>query len=101
MMLIYIVCKNEEEAQAISSRLLSKKLIACANYFPISSMYHWENKLVKDNEFALLVKTIKSKKDEVEKGVLKMHSYAVPCILSFEVGANSAYLAWLEGEVKK
>ena len=48
MAFVYITCKDKKEARKISRFLLEKKLIACANIFPIESMYRWEGKMVDD-----------------------------------------------------
>lgn len=101
MILFYIVCKNKKEAASISKNLLDKKLVACTNYFDINSMYNWKKKIVNDKECILIAKTTEKNKKYIEKEVLKIHSYSVPCILSFEADANRAYLKWLENVVKK
>jgi len=99
MVLAYITCKNKAEARKMASSLLEQKLIACANLFPIESMYNWKGKLQKDKEFALLVKTAASKYKQMEKEVKKLHSYEIPCILRLAAKANREYEKWVEEEV--
>jgi periplasmic divalent cation tolerance protein len=74
-----------DEAKNIGKGLLEKRLAACINIFPISSMYWWKDKIEEALEFALIVKTkyenIKELKDEVKQ----MHSYETPCICAFAV----------------
>ena len=101
MIIIYITCKNKSEAEKIANHLLKNKLIACANIFPINSLYKWKGKLQKDKEYVLLAKTLKSKAKEVEKEVKKIHSYDIPCIIKKEVTANKEYMRWIKNEVKK
>jgi len=101
MILFYITCKNKKEAEFISEILLKKKLVACTNYFKINSMYHWKKRLVRDNEFVLIAKTTEKNTINIEKEVLKIHSYSVPCIIRLNTDANKAYLNWLNSEVKK
>ena len=48
MTLIYITCKDEEEAVKISKHLLDKRLIACSNMYPIRSMFWWNNRGVRE-----------------------------------------------------
>lgn len=101
MILIYVTCKDIEEAKKISKNLLEKRLIACANMFPINSMYWWEGKINEDKEFALIIKTKKEKFDEVKKEIKKIHSYKVPCIVSFDIKrGNEDFLNWIKKEVK-
>ena len=101
MIIFYITCKNKAEAEKISFHLIKQKLIACANIFPINSLYKWKGKLQKDKEYVLLAKTIKTKVKQVEKEVKKIHSYDIPCIIKKEVTANKEYLRWIKNEIKK
>jgi len=96
MTLIYITCKGKAEAKKIASYLLKKKLIACANFFPINSMYWWKNKIVDDKEFLLLAKTAKKNCSKVRKEVKKLHSYEIPCILEIDVDGNKEFIDWVD-----
>ncbi|MBW2980407.1 divalent-cation tolerance protein CutA [Candidatus Woesearchaeota archaeon] len=96
MGLIYITCKDEKEARKIAKHLLEKKLIACANFFPINSMYWWEGKIEDDKEFLLLAKTTKKNANKVKDEVKKVHSYDVPCILEIDVDGNKEYIDWVD-----
>ncbi|MBD3164856.1 divalent cation tolerance protein CutA [Candidatus Woesearchaeota archaeon] len=99
MVLVYITCKDRKEALRISEHLLAKKLIACANIFPIESIYRWENKIQQDKEYAALGKTIKSKFDSIIKEVQSIHSYDLPCISLLDSGSESRYEAWVKKEI--
>jgi periplasmic divalent cation tolerance protein len=98
-MMIYIPCKNKQEARKVGDALLAKRLIACTNMFPIESQYRWKGKMVHDKETVLLAKTTNAKAKAVEAEVLKMHSYKIPCIERIRTTSNSAYLKWVLGEV--
>ena len=100
MIFIYITCKNKGEAQKIGLALVKKRLAACCDIFPIDSIYWWNNKIVKDKEMVLILKTLKKNFAIIEKEVKKLHSYNVPCILEIPVGkVNSEYLRWLNKEL--
>ncbi len=101
MIITYITCKNKAEAEKIANHLLKKKLIACANIFPINSLYKWKGKLQKDKEFVLLAKTQKNKSLSLEKEVRGIHSYEIPCILQINAKANKEFGEWLKNEFKK
>ncbi len=106
MIIIYIPCSSITEAQKIGEHLLSKRLCACIAIIPqIQSLYYWppkKDKIEKAKEAVLLVKTIKSKFNQIEKEVTKIHSYKVPCIFSIKIDdVNQPYLEWLKGEVDK
>ena len=100
MTLIYITCKDEDEAVKISKRLLNKKLIACSNIHPIRSMYWWDNKIQDEKEFVLIAKTKEKNYENIKEEVIKIHSYEVPCILKIDAEANESYNKWVNAEVK-
>ncbi len=100
MIVVYITCKNAKEAKKIGKAMVEKKLAACANYFPVNSVYEWEGKLQEDNEFVLLLKTVDENFGKVREEVKKMHSYEVPCILKINVEANNEYGEWVKRQIK-
>ena len=100
MTLVYITCKDEKEARKLSMHLLRKRLIACANIFPIKSMYWWNNKIANGKENATMAKTSNKNFRKVEDEVKKLHSYQIPCILRIDAKANKEYEQWSITEMK-
>ena len=100
MNLIYITCKDNEEAEKISKHLLEKRLIACANLHPIRSLYWWQGKIQDDNETVIIAKTLEKNYNKIKEEVKKMHPYDVPCILKIDAEANESYDKWVKEEVK-
>jgi len=98
--LIYITHAGEPHADRIVKHLLSKKLIACANIFPISSAYWWKGGVEQEGEWVSLVKTTRELWDEVRREVEKEHPYDVPCIMKLEATANDAYENWIRRSVR-
>ncbi len=100
MIIVYIACKDEEEAKKISKAHLEKKMIACTNIFPVQSMFWWKNKIEEKEEYIIIAKTIKTRFDEVSDIVKGLHSYDVPLIEQWDVDAvDKDYLDWLNKEV--
>ena len=100
MTLVYVTCKDKEEAEKISLHLLRKKLIACANIFPIKSMYWWNGKIVDDNENVIIAKTNNKNFKKMVDEVKKIHSYEIPCILKINATANKEYEEWASKEMR-
>jgi periplasmic divalent cation tolerance protein len=100
MTLVYITCKDENEAVKISKVLLKKRLIACSNMFPIRSMYWWDGKIQDDKEYLIVSKTQDKKIGNIRSEVKKVHSYDVPCIISISANANKEYEDWMAKEIK-
>ena len=102
MYLIYITCKDFEEAKEISNVLLKEKLVACTNIIDkIFSSFWWKGNLESCNESLIIAKTSDSKVDEVIKRVKELHSYEVPDILAIKIEKyNKEFNEWLMKEVK-
>ena len=96
MTIAYITCKDRKEAENISMRLLRKKYIACANIFPIKSMFWWKGKIEKSREFAIIAKSSDGKFDKLVKEVVRIHSYEIPCILKIIAEPNESFDAWVK-----
>lgn len=94
-LLFYLTHPDEPTAQRIAAHLLDRRLVACANIFPISSIYWWQGAQQKEGEWVSILKTRLELESAVEAEVQKIHPYEVPCILRFEVRANAAYENWI------
>lgn len=93
---VYITYKTEAEAEKICQVLLDQKLIACANFYPIKSMYYWEGKIERETEYVSDLKTHSSKWKDIQNVVSDMHSYEVPCIIKRKFEASDGYRDWVK-----
>ena len=100
MIFIYSTFSSKKEAKEIGKRLVRKKLAGCVNIFPIDSIYSWQRKIVRDKEFAAIIKTKKENFKKVEKFIQDHHSYDTPCILEISTGhVTKKYLKWLRKSI--
>jgi periplasmic divalent cation tolerance protein len=99
-MMIYITVKNAQEAEAIGSALVEKRLVACVNIIDnMKSIYRWKGAIERENEAVLIAKTKESLVEKVISAVKELHSYEVPCIEAIPiVNGNPAYLQWIRDE---
>ena len=97
LQLLYLTCRDSQEAQSISEALLEKQLIACANILPpVTSLYHWEGAIKQYQEVALLLKTRAEHFEAVESLIKVQHSYDCPCLLALDVAQGHApFLEWI------
>lgn len=94
--MVYITCKDREQALAIGRLLVESRLAACANIIDsMTSLYWWEGELVEDQETILITKNIEA----LTQLVADTHSYEVPCVVALPILAgNPAYLDWITTE---
>jgi len=98
--LVYITHKDRNEARKVVSHLLKRKLVACANIFPIESLYWWKGKVERAKEVVTIVKTRKENWKRVRSEVEKIHPYEVPCIMKLGTEANAPYESWIRKETR-
>lgn len=93
--MVYVTCGSDDEARRLSRGLVEKRLAACVNIAEVTSVYEWKGKIEDDSERLLIIKTIDSKFDELERYVKSNHSYECPEILALEVKTGSKeYIDW-------
>ena len=99
--LIYVTVKDENEGIFISKLIIEKRLAACANlYSNVKSIYKWNNKLETVSEAVLILKTADSKYDQIQKLILKNHSYETPCILKIPIKKGEEnFMSWINKTV--
>ncbi len=94
---VYITCTSRKQAREISSLVVGAKLAACANMFPIDSVYRWKGKVQSSKEVAVVFKTRRSLVARISTVIRREHSYDCPCIVALPfVGGSSQFLKWIK-----
>ena len=82
-------------------KLLMSRLCACVNKIKVESQYWWDNKIQKDPEYLLVVKTTDDKLQELETWIKKNHPYTVPEFIALNVERiTEPYHEWLVRETR-
>ena len=98
--LVLVTASSAEEAEAIAQVLIEKRLAACVTLLPVQSLYRWQGKLERSQEYQLLIKTDLAQFTELVTQVQAIHSYEVPEIIAVPILQGSpAYLAWLQSSL--
>jgi len=98
---VYVTCKDKVEAKRIATLAVKKRLAACANWFPVRSIYWWEGRLERAGETAVIFKTTAARVRPLILAIRKAHSYKVPCIEALPIlEGNADYLRWIRDEVR-
>jgi len=96
----YITRPSKDEARRIAEHPRNRHIIACANIFPIESMYWWNGKIENEDECILIEKTLWEYSGYVEREVIGMHPYRVPCILKFDVSSTAGFSSYVKEGVR-
>ena len=99
--IVFCTVPDIKTAEKIADILIKKKLAACCNIIHgITSIYMWENKINKDNELLMLIKSEKSLYYGIEQTIKTNHPYEVPEIICSDISAGSKdYLNWISKTV--
>ena len=95
---IYAVFANTDEAERIGRTVVEERLAACINIlWPIRSIYRWEGKAQSAEEVAAILKTHHWQSDALIARIAALHSYDVPCIVTWPIDKSlGAYADWVE-----
>lgn len=102
IIIILTTVSSCKEGESIASKLVEKKLSACVNILPqMTSIYRWDNKINKENEFLLLIKTAEHLEQEVYDFIRANHSYEVPEIITLDINnIDKKYSEWIDSSIE-
>src|SRR5215203_3100838 len=87
---------NRDDARRLAQALVERRLVACAQISAIESLYHWDGALQDDSEFRLLLKTVDTQYDAVERAIRELHPYELPAIYALPIDRiHAPYAAWV------
>lgn len=98
---ILVTVDTQETAQEIAHALVSDRLAACVNLFPIHSVYRWEGQVQQSGEWQLVIKTDLALFEAIAEAMHMLHPYEVPEILALPIQQGyPPYLTWLADSVE-
>lgn len=102
-LLVLTTVGTEDEAARLARELVCRRHAACVNLVPgIKSIYRWQDKICRDSEYLLVIKTLESEYPAVEAAIRELHSYELPEILALPVGQGEpTFLSWIASALDK
>jgi periplasmic divalent cation tolerance protein len=94
---IYTTCADKAEAKHLGFSAVEEKLAVCADFWPIESIYPWQNVVQNVVQYMVMFTTKKSLSEKLSNFIGGLHSYTVPMIAECDtVFTNSAYGVWAD-----
>ncbi|MCC6323871.1 divalent-cation tolerance protein CutA [Candidatus Nomurabacteria bacterium] len=95
MVFIYTTCRDKGEAKHLGYAAVEEKLAICADFWPIESIYPWQNVIQDVVQYMVIFTTKKSLSEKLSSFIAGLHSYTVPMVAECDtVFTNRAYAAW-------
>ncbi len=93
---------SKKVAVDIAQALIDRRLAACVNVSPTTSVYRWEGKVHTDEEHLMVIKTRRTYVDDIKELFAEVHPYDLPELIALEVEDGSAeYLNWVRDETER
>lgn len=88
---------SEKDALETGEQTVNLRLAACAQVSSkITSIYHWEGKICRENEYRLVLKTTEKLEPELTAFLKSNHPYKVAELVTIPLSSISPeYLTWI------
>ena len=95
---VYALFADAAEAERIGRLMVEERLAACVNILPgVRSIYRWQGPVESADEVAAIFKTTNAQANALITRIAGLHSYDVPCIVSWPIDKILApYAEWVE-----
>ncbi|MFC0602019.1 divalent-cation tolerance protein CutA [Streptomyces palmae] len=98
-MVVTTTHESEDKARALAAEAVNARLAACAQVYPIASVYRWQGKVEQASEWRVDFKTDVSLADDLTTFVIDRHDYETPEVIAVPITAGSAaYLDWVRSQ---
>ncbi len=96
-LVVFCTCPDDETAARIAETLVVERLAACVNRLSaLTSVYLWQDKVERDTETLLLIKTTDARFEALRARLCELHPYEIPEIIAIPVTRGlPGYLEWV------
>jgi periplasmic divalent cation tolerance protein len=95
ILLAYVTFPDADSAKKVIQTLINERLIACGNVVSAKSFFLWQEKINDENETIAFLKTRHENALLLEKRLLELHPYDIPCVIRTMVDCNEKYFEWV------
>ena len=94
--IIYTTCASKQDAERLAEQAVLDKYAACVNIIPgATSVYEWDGKIEKDQEYLLLFKTDVTRVNDLYAWLQDNHPYEVPAILQGDANTSENFYEYI------
>lgn len=95
---VYAVFADAEEAERIGRAVVEERLAACINILaPVRSIYRWKGAVETAHEVAAILKTSSARAEALIARIVALHSYEMPCVVTWPIDKLPvSYAQWVE-----
>ena len=95
---VFTTIDSKVRAETLAKTLLEKRIAGCIQIIgPITSIYWWNNKIEREKEWILLIKSREKNYKKIERTIKEIHPYQIPEIIAVPIISGSRnYLNWLD-----
>lgn len=88
---------DRDTAEQIAANLVTEQLAACVTIVPgITSVYRWKNRIEKDAEYLLIIKTHSAVFATLQDNIRRLHPYELPEVIAVPITDGlPEYLDWI------
>jgi periplasmic divalent cation tolerance protein len=96
--IVYTTLPAGADSMRFGKKLVDERLAACVTSRPgVQSVYRWQDRIEHSEEQQIVIKTTRSRVDQLGKAILAIHPYDVPEILVLPViDGYSGYIDWVQ-----
>ncbi len=88
-----------EQSEKIARDLVERRLAACVNMCRVVSCFRWEEKVCREDEELLIIKTTENSAAATINRIKEIHPYDIPEIIVLPVVAgHEPYVQWIRSE---
>ena len=97
LIIVYTTCPSLETAEEIGRALVKRRQAACVNILPrMVSIYAWADKVQRDEEVAVLIKTQAALSALVIQTIKDLHPYETPAAFILPTsGGSKEFITWI------
>ncbi|MFC8716669.1 divalent-cation tolerance protein CutA [Kitasatospora sp. NPDC057198] len=90
---------DEGRARELAAAAVRERLAACAQVYPVHSVYRWDGEVQEGAEWRVDLKTRAALAERLTAFLVERHSYRTPEVIGVPVVTGSAgYLDWVAAE---